>query len=125
MFLLNLISVLFNLYFSENDIIFEEDYLIDSFIKIIEKSSVDNKYLIVFPSLINIIKTTFFREFQNNNISKENKIYNFIFNYLISNFSYNECFGINNNQQNILMFKSLIILFTDKNSSKLQKKFFL
>ncbi len=124
MFLLNLISVLFNLYFSENDIIFEEDYLIDSFIKIIEKSSVDNKYLIVFPSLINIIKTTFFREFQNNNISKENKIYNFIFNYLISNFSYNECFGINNNQQNILMFKSLIILFTDKNSSKLQKKFF-
>ena len=124
MFLLNFISVLFNLYFSENDIIFEEDYLIDSFIKIIEKSSVDNKYLIVFPSLINIIKTTFFREFQNNNISKENKIYNFIFNYLISNFSYNECFGINNNQQNILMFKSLIILFTDKNSSKLQKKFF-
>ena len=124
MFLFNLISVLFNLYFSENDLIFNEDYLIDSFVKIIEKSSIDNKYLIIFPSLINIIKTIFFYEFQNNNISSQSKIYNFIFNSLISNFSYNDSSCLNNNQQNILIFKSIIILFADKNSSKLQKKFF-
>ena len=124
MFLLNLVSVLINLYFSENDLVFKENYLIDSFLKIIEKSSIDNKYLIIFPSLINIIKTTFLYEFPNNNISNDDKLYNFIFDYLISNFSYNDSSGIINIQQNILLFKSLIILFADKNSSQLQKKFF-
>ena len=124
MFLLNLVSVLFNLYFSENDLIFNEDYLINSILKIFDKSSIDNKYLIIFPSFINMIKTTFLYGFPNDNISNDNKIYNFIFDYLISNYSYNNSSSLNNIQQNILMFKSLIILFTDKNASKLQKKFF-
>ena len=119
MFLINLFSNLFNLYFSENDLIFNEDYLIDSFSKIIEKSSTDNKYLIIFPSFINIIKTNFYN--MNNNISKNNKIYNFIFNYLITNFSCDDYSILN--LQSILIYKSLIILFTDKKSSK-QKKIF-
>ena len=121
MFLINLFSNLFNLYFSENDLIFNEDYLIDSFSKIIEKSSTDNKYLIIFPSFINIIKTNFYN--MNNNISKNNKIYNFIFNYLITNFSCDD-FSILN-LQSILIYKSLIILFTDKKSSKEKKIFSL
>jgi hypothetical protein len=119
MFLINLFSNLFNLYFSENDLIFNEDYLIDSFSKIIEKSSMDNKYLIIFPSFINIIKTSFYNT--NNNISKDNKIYNFIFNYLITNFSCDDLSILN--PQCILIYKSLIILFTDKKASK-QKKIF-
>ena len=121
MFLFNLISVLFNLYFSENDLIFNEDYLIETFLKLIEKSSLDNKYLIVFPSLINIIKETFSKESKNNDNFKDNKIYNFIFDYLISNFSYNDSSNIN---QNILMFKSLIILFKEKKTSNIQKQIF-
>ena len=121
MSLFNLISVLFNLYFSENDLIFNEDYLIETFLKLIEKSSLDNKYLIVFPSLINIIKDTFSKESKNNDNFKDNKIYNFIFDYLISNFSYNDSSNIN---QNILMFKSLIILFKEKKTSNIQKQIF-
>ena len=121
MFLINLFSNLFNLYFSENDLIFNEDYLIDSFSKIIEKSSTDNKYLIIFPSFINIIKTNFYN--MNNNISKNNKIYNFIFNYLITNFSCDDYSILN--LQSILIYKSLIILFTDKKSSKEKKIFSL
>ena len=101
--------------------IFKEDNLIDSFSKIIEKSSTDNKYLIIFPSFINIIKTNFYN--MNNNISKNNKIYNFIFNYLITNFSCDD-FSILN-LQSILIYKSLIILFTDKKSSKEKKIFSL
>ena len=124
MFLFNLISVLFNLYFSENDLIFKEDYLIDSFLKIIEKSSQDNKYLIIFPSLINIIKITFFGGLKENDIIKDSKIYNFIYDFMISNFSSNDNSDLSISQQNILIFKSLIILFKDKKTSQLEKKIF-
>ena len=51
---------------SINEFIFKDEDLIMSFIKIIDKSSLDNKYLIIFPSLINIIKTILKNEFSNN-----------------------------------------------------------
>ena len=56
------------------------DHLITSFLKLLEKSSSDNRYLIEFPSFINIIKTKFFNaydHFQDN--AKENTLYNLIF----------------------------------------------
>ena len=124
MFLLNLISVLFNLYFSDNNLNFNEDYLLDSIMKIIDKASSDNKYLIIFPSLINIIKTILKNEFSNNDNFDNNKLYNFLFDYIITNFSYSDNSDLINNQQIILIFKSLIILFTDKKISKLHKKLF-
>ena len=123
MFLSNLISVLINLYFSDNNLVFNEDYLLNSFLKIIEKSSSDNKYLIIFPSFINIIKTILNNENDNNVIFNNYKIYSFIYDYMISN-SYNDLSNLVN-QQNILLFKSLIILFTNKNNTNFKKKFFL
>ena len=123
MFLSNLISVLINLYFSDNNLVFNEDYLLNSFLKIIEKSSSDNKYLIIFPSFINIIKTILNNENDNNIIFNNYKIYSFIYDYMISN-SYNDLSNLVN-QQNILLFKSLIILFTNKNNTNFKKKFFL
>ena len=123
MFLSNLISVLINLYFSDNNLVFNEDYLLNSFLKIFEKSSTDNKYLIIFPSFINIIKTMLNNEIENNIIFNNYKIYSFIYDYMISN-SYNDLSNLVN-QQNILLFKSLIILFTNKNNTDFKKKFFL
>ena len=122
-FLMNLISILFNLYFSDNNLVFNEDYLLNSFLKIIEKSSKDNKYLIIFPSFINIIKTIINNENDNNKIFNNYKIYSFIYDYMITN-SYNDSSGLINYQQNILLFKSLIILFTNKNNVDFKKKFF-
>ena len=115
-FLFNFISVLFNLYFSDNNLVFNEEYLLIAFLKIIEKASTDNKYLIVFPSFINIIKTIINNEYDNNKIFNNYKIYSFIYDYMISH-SYNDSSGLINYQQNILLFKSLIILFTNKNNT--------
>ena len=123
-FLFNFISVLFNLYFSDNNLVFNEEYLLIAFLKIIEKASTDNKYLIVFPSFINIIKTIINNEYDNNKIFNNYKIYSFIYDYMISH-SYNDSSGLINYQQNILLFKSLIILFTNKNNTNFKKKIFL
>ena len=123
LFLLDLFNIIINFYLSINEFIFKDEDLIMSFIKIIDKSSLDNKYLIIFPSLINIIKTYLLNSYELlSGNSNENKFYNLIFDCLISNFSNNSV--INNNQQIILIFKSLIILFSDKNTTKMQKKFF-
>ncbi len=125
LFLLDLFSVLIKLYLSQNDFFFNEDYLITSLLKIIQMSSSENKYVIIFPSFINIIKTTFDDDCINDNILNNNKLYNFIFDYMISNFSDNDNSNTSNNQQFILIFKSLIILFANKKISKLQKKIFV
>ena len=123
MFLFDLFAVIINYYLTINDFTFKDDYLITSFLKLLEKSSSDNKYLIVFPSFINIIKNTFFSAYDHlQGNAKENKLYNSIFDWLISNFSLNGP-NINNAQQIILMFKSLIILLSDKNITKKQKNF--
>ena len=123
MFLFDLFAVIINYYLTINDFIFKDDYLITSFLKLLEKSSSDNKYLIVFPSFINIIKTTFFNAYDHlQGNAKENTLYNLIFDWLISNFSHNGP-NISNAQQIILMFKSLIILLSDKNITKKQKNF--
>ena len=125
MFLFNLFSVLFNLYFYERNLIFKEEYLLDSFLKIIEKSSNDNKYLIIFPSLINTIKTLFNSEFSNDSFFNNDKIYNFILNYMISKFSFTDNSTLIDNQQNLLIFKSLIIMLVEKNNQTPKKKFYL
>ena len=125
MFLFNLFSVLFNLYFSERNLLFKEEYLLDSFLKIIEKSSNDNKYLIIFPSLMNTIKTLFNNEFSKDSTFNNDKIYNFIFDYMISKFSFNDNSASIINQQNILIFKSLIIMLVDKNNQTPKKKYYL
>ena len=129
MLLLDLLIIIINFYISIDKFIFNEDYLINSFLKIIEKSSVENKYSIIFPSFINLIKSSLIDSYEHlNDNSNDNKLYNLIFDCLISNFSNNNNMSnnviINNNQQIILMFKSLIILFFDKKSTKIQKKFF-
>jgi len=125
MFLFNLFSVLFNLYFSERNLLFKEEYLLDSFLKIIEKSSNDNKYLIIFPSLMITIKTLFNNEFSKDSTFNNDKIYNFIFDYMISKFSFNDNSASIINQQNILIFKSLIIMLVDKNNQTPKKKYYL
>ena len=124
MFLLDLFTIIINFYLSINEFIFKDDYLITSFLKIFEKSSSDNKYLLIFPSLINIMKTTLLNSYdQLEGKNNDNKLYNLIFDSLISNFS-NNGINTNNAQQIILIFKSLIILFTDKKCTKIQKNFF-
>ena len=123
--ILDLFSIIINFYLSINEFIMKDDYLITSFLKLIEKSSLDNKYLIIYPSLINIIKLFLINSYDHftDNSTGDNKLYNSIYDYLTTNFS-----NINNNydnyQQVILIFKSLVVLFTEKNSTKLQKKFF-
>jgi len=123
--ILDLFSIIINFYLSINEFIMKDDYLITSFLKLIEKSSLDNKYLIIYPSLINIIKLFLINSYDHftDNSTGDNKLYNSIYDYLTANFS-----NINNNydnyQQVILIFKSLVVLFTEKNSTKLQKKFF-
>ena len=124
MFLLDLFTVIINYYLTINEFIFKDDYLITSLLKLIEKSSSDNKYLIIFPSLINIIKNTFLNSYDHlQGNSKENTLYKLIFDWLIANFSNNSP-TINNAQQIILIFKSLIILLSDKNTTKKHKDFF-
>ena len=125
MFLFNLFSVLFNLYFSERNLLFKEEYLLDSFLTIIEKSSNDNKYLIIFPSLINTIKTLFNNEFSKDSTFDNDKIYNFLYDYMISKFSFSDNSASIINQQNILIFKSLIIMLVDKNNQTPKKKYYL
>ena len=125
MFLLDLFTIIIKFYLSQKDLAFNEDYLINSFLKIIQISSLDNKYIIIYPSLINIIKTSFGDEFINDNIINNNKLYDFIYNFMIFNYSKNDKSNINNYQQIILIFKSLIVLFTNKNITKLLKKIFV
>ena len=123
--ILDLFTIIINFYLSINEFIMKDDYLITSFLKLIEKSSLDNKYLIIYPSLINIIKLFLINSYDHftDNSTGDNKIYNSIYDYLTTNFS-----NINNNydnyQQIILIFKSLVVLYTEKNNTKLQKKFF-
>ena len=125
MFLLDIFTIIINYYLSINEFVFKEDYLFISFLKLIEKTSSDNKYLIIFPSLITIIKTSLFNSYEIlTSNSNNNKIYNLIFDCLISNFSNNNNNTINNTQQIILIFKSLIILFSDKKTTNNQKLFF-
>ena len=126
LFLLDLFTIIINFYLSINEFIFKDEDLIMSFIKIIDKSSQDNKYLIVFPSLINIIKTSLLNSsnYLSGN-SNEKKLYNLIFDCLIANFSNITNTSIfNNYQQIILIYKSLIILFNDRSTTNIQKNFF-
>ena len=129
--ILDIFTIVLNYYLSINEFIFKEDYLINSFLKIIEKSSFDNKYLIIYPSLINIIKLFlinsydhFTRTDKSNDNNNNNVLYDSLYDYLITNFSKKNNINYDNYQQIILIFKSLVILFTDKNSTKIQKKFF-
>ena len=129
--ILDIFTIILNYYLSINEFIFKEDYLINSFLKIIEKSSFDNKYLIIYPSLINIIKLFLINSYdhftgKSNDNNNNNVLYNSLYDYLITNFSKKNNININydNYQQIILIFKSLVILFTDNNSTKIQKKFF-
>ena len=128
MFILDIFTVLLNYYLSTNE--FKEDYLINSLIKVIEKASFDNKYLIIYPSLINIIKLFLmdsydhFTNKSNEDNNNNNVLYNSLYDYLIANFSKNNSINYDNYQQIILIFKSLVILFTDKKITKIQKKFF-
>ena len=123
MFLLDLFTVIINYYLTINEFIFKDDYLIISFLKLLEKSSSDNKYSIIFPSFINIIKNTFLNAYDHlQGNAKENSLYNLVFDWLIANFS-NNVPNFSNAQQIILMFKSLIILLSDKNITKKQKNF--
>ena len=126
LFLLDLFNIIISFYVSDNKNIFNEDYLIISFLKILEKSSVDNKYAIVFPSFINTIKSYLVSSYdQLTDNSNNNKLYNLIFDFIISNYSYNDnSNGINNTQENILLFKSLILIFFDKNCTTNKKNFF-
>ena len=134
MLLLDIFTIIISFYLSINEFIFKDDYLFISFLKIIEKSSIDNKYLVVFPSFINIIKTTLLNSYENlSGKTNDNKLYNLFFDCLISNYS-----NISNNQNNpnnlnnittnsqqlILIFKSLIILFSDNKCSNIKKDFF-
>ena len=125
LFILDVFSIIINYYISINEFIFKEDYLFTSLLKTLEKTSTDNKYLIIFPSLINLIKTSLINSYDiltSNN--SNNKLYNFLFDSLITNFSNNNNNTINNSQQIILIFKSLVILFSDKKTTKNQKLFF-
>lgn len=126
LFLLDLFNIIISFYISDNKNIFNEDYLIISFLKILEKSSVDNKYAIVFPSFINTIKSYLLSSYdQLIDNSNNNKLYNLLFDFIISNYSYNDnSNGINNSQENILLFKSLILIFFDKNCATNKKNFF-
>ena len=125
MFLLDIFTIIINYYLSINEFIFKEDYLFISFLKMLERTSSENKYLVIFPSLITIVKTTLFNSYEIlTSNSNNNKIYHLIFDCLISNFSNNNNNTVNNTQQIILIFKSLIILFSDKKSTNNQKLFF-
>ena len=130
MLLLDIFTIIINFYLSINEFIFKDDYLFFSFLKIIEKLSIDNKYYVVFPSLINIIKTTLLNSYEHlSGKSNDNKLYNLLFDCLISNYSNiskntNNPNNIINSQQLILIFKSLIILFSDNKCANIKKDFF-
>ena len=127
MLLMDIFTIIINCYLSINEFIFKDDYLFISFLKIIEKSSIDNKYLVVFPSFINIIKTTLLNSFEHlSGKSNDNKLYNLFFDCLISNYSNisNNTNNIINSQQLILIFKSLVILFSDNKCANIKKDFF-
>ena len=126
LFLLDLFNIIISFYISDGKNIFNEDYLIISFLKILEKSSVDNKYAIIFPSFINTIKSYLVSTYdQLVDNSNNNKLYNLIFDFIISNYSYNDnSNGINNSQENIILFKSLILIFFDKTCATNKKNFF-
>ena len=126
LFLLDLFNIIIGFYISDDKNIFNEDYLIISFLKILEKSSVDNKYAIIFPSFINTIKSYLVSTYdQLVDSSNNNKLYNLIFDFIISTYSYNDnSNGINNSQENIILFKSLILIFFDKTCATNKKNFF-
>lgn len=124
-FIFDLFSLLIELYLSNNESLIKEDYLFNTLVKIIDTSSIDNKYSILFPNIINLVKNSLFDSYEKiTDNSNDNKIYELIFNCLIMNYSSN----INNptfvnDQQNIIIFKSLLILLLDKNCPKIKKKF--
>ena len=106
-FILDFISLIIDFYLlneEKDKIVFNENYLFVSILKVIDKSSLEQQASIIFPSLINIIKNSL--EIKNS-IKDLNQL---IFDYLIKNFSINK-------YNNILTFKSLVILFFSDNDN--------
>ena len=106
-FILDLISLIIDFYLLNEEkekTIFKENYLFISILKIIDKSSSEQQSSIIFPSLINIIKNSLQIK---NSINELNQL---IFDYLTKNFSINK-------YNNILTFKSLVILFFSDNDN--------
>ena len=109
-FILDFVSLIIDFYLLNEEkkkVIFNENYLFVSILKVIDKSSLEQQASIIFPSLINIIKNSLQIK---NSINELNQL---IFDYLIKNFSINK-------YNNILTFKSLVILFfsDEDNSAK-------
>ena len=124
--IMDIFAVVINIYLSLNECIVKDDYLINSFLKILEKASFDNRYLIIYPSIVNILKLFLINSYDlfTGKTEHSNVLYDSLYDYLITNFSKNNNINYENYQQIILIFKSLIILFMDNKNTKTQKKFF-